>query len=75
MKWNWKKGGLIFSIVLSVAIQLVPVDRSNRPVEEGEMPLATYRLMHSEARLSQDQLDTLRDRVHSTPGGETIQNE
>jgi len=30
-------------------------------VEEGEMPLAIYRLMHSEARLSQDQLDVVRE--------------
>ena len=33
MKWNWKKMVLVFAVVLFVAIQLVPVDRSNPPVE------------------------------------------
>ena len=151
MKRNWKKMVLIFAIVLVVAIQLVPVDRSNPPVkadlqapeavtavlrtacydchssethwpwysyvapvswlvvhdieearsefsfsrwgklgeakqdelreeiweevEEGEMPLGIYVLMHAEARLSQDQLDTLRDWAHPTPGSETARNE
>lgn len=147
MKRNWKKWGLIVGAVVLVAIQLVPVDRSNPPVEadldapqavksvlrtacydchsnethwpwysyvapvswlvahdieeargefsfsgwgqmdprkqaelraeiwheveEGEMPLAIYRLMHSEARLSPDQLDTLRAWARSAPEGET----
>jgi hypothetical protein len=39
------------------------------------MPLAIYRLMHSEARLSQDQLDTLRDWSHSAATGETALND
>ena len=33
MKRNWKKLVLIVAVVLLVAIQLVPVDRSNPPVE------------------------------------------
>ena len=150
MKWQWKKMVPILAVVLFVAIQLVPVNRSNPPVEadfdapeavaavlrtacydchsnetrwpwysyvapvswlvahdveearsefsfshwgqlgehernelreeiweeveEGEMPLAIYRLMHSEASLSQDQLDTLRDWAHSTPAGETVRS-
>jgi hypothetical protein len=137
VKRNWKRIVLIVAVVLLVAIQLAPVDRSNPPVEadleappavtavlrqacydchsnetqwpwysyvapvswlvahdieeargefsfshwgrlgereraelraeiwekveEGEMPLPIYRLMHSEARLSQDQLDTVRE--------------
>ena len=147
MKRSWKKLVLIVGLVLLVAIQLVPVDRSNPPVEadldapeavtavlrtacydchsnethwpwysyvapvswlvahdveeargefsfsrwgklgeleraelrkkiweeveEGEMPLAIYRFMHSGARLSQDQLDTLREWATASRGGET----
>jgi hypothetical protein len=39
-------------------------------VEEGEMPLAIYRFMHSKARLSQDQLDTLREWATASGGGD-----
>jgi len=147
VKRNWKKLVLIVGVVLFVAIQLVPVDRSNPPVEadldapeavtavlrtacydchssethwpwysyvapvswlvahdveeargefsfsrwgklgederahlreeiweeveEGEMPLAIYRFMHSSARLSQDQLDTLREWSTANSSGDT----
>jgi len=33
VKRNWKRIVLIVAVVLLVAIQLVPVDRSNPPVE------------------------------------------
>jgi hypothetical protein len=33
VKTQWKKTVLILAVVLFVAIQLVPVDRSNPPVE------------------------------------------
>ncbi|HXV78011.1 MAG TPA: heme-binding domain-containing protein [Candidatus Polarisedimenticolaceae bacterium] len=35
-------------------------------VEEGEMPLKAYRLMHAEARLGPDQLETLRRWAHQS---------
>ena len=151
MKRNWKKMVLIVTIVLLVAIQLVPVDRSNPPVEadleapqavtavlrtacydchsnethwpwysyvapvswlvahdveeardefsfsrwglldqhkrtelraeiwheveEGEMPLSIYRVMHSEARLSQDQLDVIREWAMADGAGDISSSE
>lgn len=87
MKRNWKKLVLIVGLVLFVAIQLVPVswlvahdveearaelrEEIWEEVEEGEMPLPIYRFMHSDARLSRDQLDTLREWATASSGGET----
>jgi hypothetical protein len=58
-------------LVVLVAIQLVPVDRSNPPVladfdgppevEEGEMPLPIYLLTHPGARLTEAATSTLHD--------------
>lgn len=39
------------------------------------MPLAIHRFMHSEARLSQDQLDTLREWATSAGDAEPVLSE
>ncbi len=44
-------------------------------VEEGEMPLSIYRVMHSEARLSQDQLDVIREWAMADGAGDISTSE